>query len=75
MSNKLDNTRVVTFKEDYSGKNGKVIYKANSTHFIHFKTVEKLEAKKVKMDVKSFDEKKEIAKAKESFEKSKQDAK
>ena len=40
---KYNDTRLVTFKEDYTMKNGTVIYKANSQHAIHFKVVEKLE--------------------------------
>lgn len=70
MSNRLDNTRVVVFDENYpKGKNSKVIYEKGSEHAIHYKTVEKLEAKGVKMKVSNFDEKKEVAKAKEAFEK------
>jgi len=71
MSNRLDNTRVVTFEENYpkDSKPGKEIYLKGSTHPIHFKTVEKLEAKKVKMKVEKFDEKTEVAKAKSEFEK------
>lgn len=71
MSNRLDNTRIVTFEENYpkEAKEGKVIYAKGSTHPIHFKTVEKLQEKKVKMKVEKFDEKTEVAKAKEAFEK------
>jgi len=71
MSNRLDNTRIVTFEENYpkDAKPGKEIYLKGSTHPVHFKTVEKLEAKKVKMKVEKFDEKAEVAKAKLEFEK------
>ena len=67
MSNRLDNTRAVVFKEDYAPK-GKVIYTKDVTHYIHKDTVAKLEGKKVKMEVKEFDQKKEVQKAKEAFE-------
>lgn len=70
MSNRLDNTRVVTFKENYP-KTGKTIYAEGSTHPIHHETVAKLQAKKVKMEVEKFDEKGEIAKAKKALEESK----
>lgn len=70
MSNRLDNTREVIFAEDYA-PNGKVIYGKDVKHYIHKDTVAKFEAKKVKMKVSNFDEKGEIAKAKEALEKSK----
>lgn len=59
MNTKEKETRIVTFKEDYSSeagkKSGEVIYKKGSTHAIHFKTVKSLEAKGAKMDVKQYD--------------------
>lgn len=59
MNAKEKETRIVTFKEDYSSKAGKeageVIYKKGSMHAIHFKTVKSLEAKGAKMDVKPYD--------------------
>lgn len=65
---KYEDTRIVTFKEDYSvpkvDKNGDVIkdqriiyYKKNSKHAIHYKVVDKLESKGAKMDVELFDHK------------------
>lgn len=62
---RIDNTRTVTFKSDYS-KKGKVLYKKGSTHYIHKDTVEKLGLSKV-ADVKEFDLKGEIAKAKKAL--------
>lgn len=69
MSNRLDNTRVVKFEEAYP-KKGKAIYEKGSEHAIHYLTVEKLEKNGAKMKVAKFDEKAEVAKAKEAFEKS-----
>ena len=69
MSNRLDNTRVVTFKEDYSGNGKKVIYPKGHETAIHKDLVERLEKKGAKMTVKEFDQKKKIAEAKEAVEK------
>lgn len=68
LTTKEKETRIVTFKEDYSsapqvaiaakaGKDAKpeVIYRKGSVHAIHQSLVKKLEAKGVKMDVKKFD--------------------
>ena len=71
---KYEDTRIVTFKEDYShgmkskkgdpiiGPDGKqlrrVFYKKNSTHAIHYKLVDKLREQGAKMDVKELDLKK-----------------
>ena len=66
MSKKLDNTRIVTFKEDYSSKVGTLIYKKGSTHAIHQKTVGQLKDKGAKMEVNKFDEKRAIELAKQS---------
>lgn len=64
---KYEDTRIVTFKEDYAvdkvDKDGKptgqkiVYYKKNSQHAIHFKVVEKLEKNGAKMNVELFDRK------------------
>lgn len=70
MSNRLDNTRVVVFAEDFKPA-GKVIYKAGEKQYIRKETVEKLKARKVKMEVSDFDEKGEIAKAKKAVEQAK----
>lgn len=69
MGKKLDNTRIVTFKEEYKPA-GIVLYAKDSTHAIHKSVVELLEGK-VKMDVKEFNEKAETEKAKKAFEDSK----
>lgn len=77
---KYEDTRIVTFKEDYShpkrDKEGNVIvgadnkplkrvfYKKNSTHAIHRKLVEKLEKNGARMDVKELDIKKVYAERK-----------
>lgn len=61
---KTENTRIVTFKEDYKIKGGKVVYAKDTTHAIHVDTVTKLEKRKVKMDVKTFDEAKKAEKSK-----------
>lgn len=64
-NNRLKNTRVVTFKEDYKvGK--KVLYKKGETHYIHVDTVEKKELKKV-ATVAEFDEEAEIKKARKAL--------
>lgn len=71
---KYEDTRIVTFKEDFArttrnkkgehilDENGKplkrVFYKKNSQHAIHYKLVKKLEAQGAKMDVKELDLKK-----------------
>ena len=66
MSKKLENTRVVTFKEDYKSKIGTLVYKKGSTHAIHQKTVANLKEKGAKMDVNKFDERRAIELAKQS---------
>ena len=59
VTNKEKETRIVTFKEDYASKVGKtkgeVIYKKGTIHAIHFKTVQQLQEKGAKMDVKKYD--------------------
>lgn len=72
MSNRLDNTRVVIFEEDYKPGN-KVIYSKGEKTYIHKDLVKKLEAKKVKMKVSNFDEKGEVEKAKKALENSKKE--
>lgn len=71
MSNRLDNTRVVIFEKDYNPSGKKVLYKAGEKQYIHKDVVAKLQAKKVKIEVKEFDAKGEIQKAKIALEKSK----
>lgn len=74
MSNRLDNTRVVTFKKDYSIKGRKEpLYSKGKEYAIHHSLVDKLKAQGAEMDVKNFDEKGAVAKAKEQFEKNKKD--
>jgi len=70
MGKKIDNVKIVTFKEDYNPSGKQVIYAKGSEHAIH-KGVVELIKDKIKADVKDFDEKKEYAKAKENFEKAK----
>lgn len=59
VTNKEKETRIVTFKEDYTSKpgkaKGKVIYKKGTVHAIHFKTVQQLQLNGAKMDVKKYD--------------------
>lgn len=72
---KYEDTRIVTFKEDYgvdkTDKEGKptglkdIYYKKGSKHAIHFKVVEKLEKKGAKMDVEEFDRKGYVKREKE----------
>lgn len=69
MSNRLDNTRVVTFKEDYTGGSKKVIYPKGHETAIHKDLVEKLKKNGAQVSVKEFDQKKKIAEAKEAAEK------
>lgn len=61
---KYDNTRVVTFAEDYTTKGGKVIYKKGTTHAIHFQTLETIKAKGAKIKTEAFEPKKIEEKAK-----------
>ncbi len=76
MSNRLDNTRVVTFSEDFLIK-GRTspLYVKGREYAIHHKVVKQLEEKGAKLKAKHFDEKGEIAKLKEDFEKSKESGK
>lgn len=65
LTNKEKETRIVTFKEDYSTKAQKavagltdkpeVLFKKGSVHALHYSLVKSLEAKGAKMDVKKFD--------------------
>jgi hypothetical protein len=71
MSNRLDNTREVVFEKDFNPSGKKVLYKAGEKQYIHKDVAAKLQAKKVKIEVKEFDSKGEIAKAKLALEKSK----
>lgn len=70
MNNRLKSTRVVVFKNDYVSNGGKVLYAKGIEHAIHYKTVEKLEARGVSMKVSEF-ESKRIDAAKQKFEESK----
>jgi len=74
MSKKLDNVKIVTFKEDYNPSGKMVIYKKGETHAIH-KDVFALFGDKVQATAKDFDEKKEKAAAKDAFEKAKKEEK
>jgi len=69
MSNRLDNTRVVTFKEDYNPSGKKVIYPKGHETAIHKDLAEKIKSNGAKVDIKEFDQKKKIAAAKEVAEK------
>lgn len=79
MSNKITNTRICTFKEDYvsnaekagaakSGRQPQPIYIKGSVHAIHKNTVAKLKEKGAKMDVREFDERAAILRAKQARE-------
>lgn len=68
MSERLKKTRIVKFKEDYKA-GGRIIYKKDSEHPIHEKTVETLQKQGVKMDVKTVDIEKLTEKAKAAFDK------
>ena len=72
MNNRLKNTRIVVFAEDYRNNAGKVLYKAKVEHAIHRKVVEGLEAKGVKLKATDFDQKR-IDAAREKFLKEKKD--
>lgn len=68
----MDNVRVVTFKEDYfskvrAEKKLDPIYRKGETHAIHQKTVKQLQDKGAKMEVKRFDEQREIEIAKRAL--------
>lgn len=73
---KYEDTRIVTFKEDYSVTNTetkevRVYYKKGSKHAIHWKVVEKLKEKGAKMDVTKFDRKAYVEREKEKVQKKK----
>jgi hypothetical protein len=72
MSNRLDNTRVVTFEKDYFIK-GRVepLYSKGKEYAIHHSLVDKLKAGGAKLTAKNFDEKGAVAKAKKQFEENK----
>lgn len=65
LNTKEKETRIVTFKQDYStdaqkavaelNQKPEVLFKNGSVHALHYSLVKKLEAKGVKMDVKKFD--------------------
>lgn len=67
MSSKLDNVRVVTFKEEFKSKAGKVLFAKGRTIAMHNRTITKLIARGAKADVKPFDKEKAIKKAKENL--------
>lgn len=60
MSDKWDNVRVVTFKEDYKSKTGKVLYRKGRTVAMHNRNIQKMIARGAKADVKPFDREKSI---------------
>lgn len=79
---KYEDTRIVTFKEDYGvdkvDKDGKPVmingapaqvtyYKKGSKHAIHYKVVDKLKARGAKMDFEHFDRKAFVKAEKEKF--------
>lgn len=68
MSKKLDNVRVVTFKEDYTSKPGTTIYKKGSVHAIHQRLVAQLQEKGAKMEVKKYDYQRAVQLAKQAME-------
>lgn len=61
---KYDNTRVVTFAEDYVNKAGVVRFKKGTKIAIHFQTLETIIAKGAKIKVDNFEPKKIEEKAK-----------
>lgn len=71
MNNRIKNTRVVKFEEDFNPSGKKVLYAKDSEHAIHVKLVEKLQTKKVKMKVSKFDFDKAVEKAQKQLEKNK----
>lgn len=68
---KYRDTRIVTFQQDYQpgGVTGKVIYKKDSVHAIHFETVEQLQNLGVKMKVVKLDPSKLVAQKQAEFNK------
>lgn len=67
MSNKWDNVRVVTFKDDYKSKAGKVLFKKGRTVAMNNRTINKLIARGAKADVKPFDKEKAVRNAKKAL--------
>lgn len=69
--NKIKNTRLVTFKEDYTSKPGKdegyVIYKKGTTHAIHKSIVKELVRKGAKLESKEPDYEAAVKRAKKQL--------
>lgn len=77
MSNKIKNTRVVTFKEDYISKarsGGEPIAKKGSVHAMHVNLAAMLKDKGAKIEVKEFDEAGAIKRAQARLEKNRKTA-
>lgn len=68
--NKIKNTKIVTFREDYVSKPGKeageVIYKKGTSHAIHKSIVKELQKKGAKMEIKEPDYEAAVKRAKKS---------
>lgn len=74
ISNKMKNTRVVTFKDDYKIEGrAKPVYRKGETHYIHHLTVEALKEAGAKMEVKKYQAEEKIEAAREKVEKTKKD--
>lgn len=72
MSNRLDNTRVVTFKKDYFIKGRKEpLYSEGKEYAIHHSLLDHISKRGGKFDSKAFDEKGAVAKAKKQLEENK----
>lgn len=69
LSNKLKNTREVTFSEAFKTKKGTVIYAKDSTHFIHKDVVANLKKKGSKFSAKEYEAQKKIEQAKKAAKK------
>lgn len=72
MSKKLDNVRIVTFKEDYRSKvrtekNSDPIYRKGSKHAIHQRLVSQLKEKGAKMEVEKYDYQRAVELAKKAM--------
>ena len=64
---KLKNVRIVTVKEDYKSKKGKVLLEKGSKHAMHQRTAHKLKERGAKIEIAEFDHKKAVDRAKKNL--------
>lgn len=64
---KLKNVRIVTVKEDFKSKKGKVLLEKGSKHAMHQRTAQKLKDRGAKLDIAEFDYKRAVDRAKKNL--------